>query len=214
MMVKIGQGLSFVAGIAMLAMFFLVLSPGPAKLVDSVRTTALVIAAFALGVGAISLCMLHGKKISTGHKDAPYSAVLLAGLGITIVVGLFFTGKTSSATYRFIFARILTAAESSFFSMLCYYIVSAAYRAFRARNLDAAIFLVSGTLVMLGNVPVGAVIWSKFPAIGTWIMNVPNTAAMRGILLGAALGFMATSLRIIIGLERSHFGVSEGGGRP
>ncbi len=211
-MVRIGQALSFVAGIAMLAMFFLVLSPGAAKLVGSVRTMALVIAAFALGVGAISLFTLHGKKIASGHQDAPYSLVLLCGMVFTVLAGLVF-GTTSSDTYKFIFNRILTTCDSGFFSMLCFYIVSAAYRAFRARNIDAAVFLISGTLVMLGNVPVGAAIWSKFPSIGTWIMTVPNTAAMRGILLGAALGFMATSLRIIIGLERSHFGVSEGGGR-
>ena len=210
-MIRVGQGFSFIAGVTMLAMFFLKLSPGATSLAKSVQNMAVVIAAFALGVGAINLFMIHGKKIGSRHKDAPYSLILLGGLLFTLLAGLIF-GKSSDATYQFVFTRILTTADSSFFSMLCFYIVSAAYRAFRARNLEAAIFLVAGTLVMLGNVPIGAVIWTKFPAIGTWILSVPNTAGMRGMLLGAAMGFIATSLRIILGLERSHFGVSEGGG--
>ena len=210
-MIKVGQGFSFIAGVTMLAVFFLKLSPTATSLAKSVQNMAVVIAAFALGVGAISLFTIHGKKITTGHKDAPFSFILLGGLLFTLLAGLVF-GTSSSAPYQFMFTRVLSTADSSFFSMLCFYIVSAAYRAFRARNLEAAIFLVAGTLVMLGNVPIGAAIWAKFPVIGSWIMNVPNTAGMRGMLLGAAMGFIATSLRIILGLERSHFGVSEGGG--
>jgi hypothetical protein len=195
----------------MLAMFFLKLSPGATSFIKSIQNMAVVIAAFALGVGAINLFLIHGKKIGSRHKDAPYSLILLGGLLFTLLAGLVF-GTSTGPTYQFVFTRVITTADSGFFSMLCFYIVSAAYRAFRARNLEAAIFLVAGTIVMLGNVPIGAAIWSKFPTIGSWIMNVPNTAGMRGMLLGASLGFIATSLRIILGLERSHFGVSEGGG--
>ncbi|MDA8217336.1 MAG: hypothetical protein M0Z94_06925 [Dehalococcoidales bacterium] len=207
-MIRIGQVLGSAAGIAMLAIFFLKLAPPEAKAVGMVQTMALVIAAFALGVGAISLFISHGKKVLKGHADAPYSAVLLASLTLMVLAGAVF-GKPSDKFYTFMFKNFNNTLDSSFFAMLCFYIFSAAYRAFRIRNSDAAVFLISGTLVMLGAVPIGAVIWSKFPDISTWILSVPNTAAMRGILLGAALGYIATAMRIILGMEKGMFG---GGG--
>ena len=40
---------------------------------------------------------------------------------------------------------------------------------------------------MLANVPVGEKIWSQFPAMGEWLMNVPNLAGQRGMLIGAGM---------------------------
>jgi len=37
-------------------------------------------------------------------------------------------------------------------------------------------------------------------------MNIPNTAGQRAIMIGIALGIMSTSLRIILGIERTFVG--------
>ena len=76
--------------------------------------------------------------------------------------------------------------------------------AFRARNLEAAILLIAGILVMIGRVPIGNMIWQKFPVIANWILDWPSMAARRGILLGITLGVVGTSLRIMLGIERSY----------
>jgi len=39
-----------------------------------------------------------------------------------------------------------------------------------------------------------------------WIMQMPNTAGQRAIMIGIALGMVSTSLRIILGLERAYLG--------
>jgi len=86
---------------------------------------------------------------------------------------------------------------------------SAAFRAFRARNLEATVLLSAAILVMIARVPMGEsipVLGDYLPRLMNWIMDIPNTAARRAIFIGAALGAIATGLRVILGMERSHLG--------
>jgi hypothetical protein len=92
------------------------------------------------------------------------------------------------------------------FALLAFYIASAAFRAFRIRSFEAMLLAVAAVLVMLGRVPIGEAIWNGLPKIADWIMNVPNNAAKRAILIGAALGAIATGLKVILGLERNYLG--------
>jgi hypothetical protein len=68
---------------------------------------------------------------------------------------------------------------------------------------------------MLGRVPIGDQMTAflpaqiRFGAVQDWIMNVPQNAAKRAVLMGAALGVMATGLRVILGIERSYLGGGE-----
>jgi hypothetical protein len=45
-----------------------------------------------------------------------------------------------------------------------------------------------------------------FPAATSWLLNVPNQAAQRGILLGVLLSQIAIAIRIIFGIERTYMG--------
>jgi len=103
--------------------------------------------------------------------------------------------------------------EATIGSFLAFFICSAAFRAFRARSLDATIMLVAALLIMIGRVSYGDLIsrwisetWLFFPEITKWLMNVPATAARRAIFLGIAISVIATSIRIIFGIERSWLG--------
>jgi hypothetical protein len=71
---------------------------------------------------------------------------------------------------------------------------------------------------MLGRVPLGA---KLVPIMGLggkqellawftdWILTNPSMAAQRGIMIGIGLGVIATSLRIIFGIERTYMGGGE-----
>ena len=122
---------------------------------------------------------------------------------------------------------MLTPLSATMFALLAFYIASAAFRAFRARNLDATILLTAAIIVMIARVPIGEMFgqsisgafssilgdWTQtflpeqfLSQFMNWLMDVPNTAARRAIFIGAALGAIATGLRIILGIERSHLG--------
>ena len=111
--------------------------------------------------------------------------------------------------YKWIFDYILTPLSATMFALLAFYIASAAFRAFRARNLDATILLIAACIMMLATVPVG----EQIPFFGdyllhikSWLMDVPNVSTRRAIFVGAALGTISTGLRILLGIERSHLG--------
>ena len=102
------------------------------------------------------------------------------------------------------YETILIPLQSTMFALLAFFVASASYRAFRARNLEATLLLIAAVIVMLGRVPAGYKIWPRLPGIANWIFNVLQMGAMRGIKIGIALGAVAMSLRLILGIERTY----------
>jgi len=59
---------------------------------------------------------------------------------------------------------------------------------------------------LIGNVSLSFLDFSVFGEVRTWIERVPATAGVRGILLGVALGTVATGFRLLIGADRPYGG--------
>jgi hypothetical protein len=174
------------------------------KLTATVDRWLQVSEATAFLIGAVNLTRIHGQHIQRRRAGYYNSIILLLCLWCFFALGLVVTNK--SPVYRWIYDATLVHMEATMFSVIAFYIASAAYRAFRIRTREATVLLVVATVVMLGNVPIGDVIWSQLPAIKDWILRVPNSAAMRGINIGIYTGGFATALRILLGLERAHMG--------
>jgi len=105
-----------------------------------------------------------------------------------------------------VFNYALAPMQATMFAILAFYMASASYRAFRAKSTEATMLLISAFIVMLGLIPQGAAIWSGLPKFSEWLMLIPNMAAKRGITFGIGLGITATSLKIILGIERNWMG--------
>jgi len=172
----------------------------------------MIVGTAALFLGAGSLYLLHIPKVKMKRPGWEFSALLLLLMTLMIIAGLPLTQiglGIQNPVYQFIYRNMTVALSSTMYSILAFFITSAAYRAFKARNVDAAILLVSGTLVMLGNAPVGTAAWSGFADIKTWLFDVPNLATMRAIRIGAGLGSLVLAARTFMGVERGYF---RGGG--
>jgi hypothetical protein len=113
--------------------------------------------------------------------------------------------------FQWLYDYVYSPLFSTMFSILAFYVASAAFRAFRARTVAGTLLLLSAFLVMLGRVPIGYEIYRRFPwfplpAIADWLMSVMNTAGQRAIMIGAALGIVSASLRMLLGLEQTYLG--------
>jgi hypothetical protein len=160
---------------------------------------------FGIILGIMSIFLVHGTKIQRRMQHWQYSIVTLVSIVITAVAG-FVWGTGDGTPYMWIFENAMMPMSSTMFALLAFYIASAAYKAFRARSPEATVLLIAAIIVMLGQVPIGAAITHWIPDVTIWILNVPNLAAKRGIALGVGLGMAATSLKIILGIERSYLG--------
>jgi ABC-type proline/glycine betaine transport system permease subunit len=177
-----------------------------------------IIAAFSLVLGVGSIVQHHLLKIKRRAQYYPYSYITIIALLITAIIGVFGGIDVSrpgilptrignfSIHIQTLYSNIMVPLAATMFSLLAFFMASAAYRAFRARNLEATLLLLAAFIVMLGAVPLGRLIHRQLPAFAEWILAVPNTASKRGILFGVELGIFATSLKIILGIERGWLG--------
>lgn len=204
--------LCFLCGIFMIVQFFV---PPFTGVYDKLLNWVMIISIPALVIGLTSLIKLHYTRIIRKTPNMPYSIVAFIAMIAMALMGLI--GGTGEKTgFEWMFKNIQVPMQATMFSLLAFYIASAAYRAFRARTLEATLMLVTAVIVMLARVPIGNFLWhlimpdSNLPEqVSSWILNVPSMAARRGIILGISLGAIATSIKIILGIERSYMGAGE-----
>jgi len=154
-----------------------------------------IISTVALGFGPFALIRQHLPRSQRGNL---YSVILLIGM-VLMPVLYFTTGSTVSDAYNFIYLSFVVPLDAAIYCLVAFAIIAGCFRAFRVKNIDSFLVLVSAVVLMLGKVPIG-----KFmQPYAEWLMAVPNTAGYRGVQLGIALGLCAFTLRILLGVERT-----------
>lgn len=151
--------LVFLSGMLMIISFFLNIQPFPDMELWALRWYYIVLG-FALLLGVDSLILHNLRKIRRGGIQAFYAVTLVLGFGITLVWGVYAWIRYGSpfapnSSFLWLFQYIEVPLDATMFSLLAFFIASAAYRAFRARNFEATLLLISAGLVMMGRVPLG-----------------------------------------------------------
>ena len=191
-----------------------------------------ILAVGAMILGGGNLIKLHLIKVSGQRKGWGYSVVTIGCFFGTLFFGLLKIGVHPNEIYPnvtwsgyylesgsalwWIYQHMVVPLTSMMFAMLAFYVATAAFRAFRAKNTEATLLLVTAGIVLLGRTYAGVWLfegwlpesmqWLRFDNLTVWIMDVPNTAGTRAITIGIALGVVATSLRILLGVDRSYLG--------
>jgi hypothetical protein len=165
-----------------------------------------VISAFAMGLGMVTLFLRHGRHVMKQTKNQWfYSLILLVSVIITLITG-FIPPIGTHWILSWIYQITVVPLGTAIYAMTGFYICSAAYRGFRIRNIPSLILIFTAFIVMLGNIPVGELIWSGFPGLKAWILSIPNGGANRGILIGMFIGIASLALRIFLGRESGYLG--------
>ncbi len=206
---EIPLAICFLMGVVMTIQFFVPHRHSQWFLANMERWL-IIVAIFALLLGLLNLVKIHVQKVARRRRDWLYSVVALVGVGASLVTGFGF-GIGAESPFMKLYNYVQIPMQATMFSLLAFYIASAAFRTFRARTLEATLLLVAAVIVMLGRVPLGEFFehWLRLPSISEWILDYPNMAAKRGIMIGVGLGAISTALKIILGIERSWLGGGE-----
>ena len=177
----------------------------------------IIVGGFTLLLGLVSITRVNWTAVKRRQEGWIYKVFTLLAIFVTAIPSLLspdwspLFGRGAGSIYDWLFLYLQAPMMATMFATLAFYIASAAYRAFRARNAEATLLLITATLVMLWRVPMGEAMLNLIPGdlpsiINTYVMNGANLAVQRGIIIGAALGAAAMSLRIILGIERTYMG--------
>jgi hypothetical protein len=204
MKTQLPVAIAFLSGFIMVVAFF-VPEQHLENFSQNLLTFVTIVGGFTLLLGIVNILRANVMVVKKREKEWGFKLLLILTL-VVMALSSFIWGTQEGTVYHWMFQNMQAPMMSTMFSLLAFFIASAAYRAFRARTREATILLVVSVIVMLGRIPLGQFMWGKLPEITDWIMAFPNLAVQRGIIIGAALGAASMSLRIILGIERTYMG--------
>ena len=209
----IAIGVGFVV---LLGYFWGTRTNGELNLLGQIRTSfveiAVVLIGVALLIGIVNLVSVHVIKIQKGENEF-YSIVLIVSLALTLLVGVFdllrtyLFGKTFLQGTLWIFNNIQLPIEVSLMAVMTISLTYALIRLFQRRiTILTGVFAGVIFLLLLGMIPF---VVNKVGFLGDlrmWVLRVLSVGGARGVLLGVALGTIATGLRVLIGSDRPYGG--------
>jgi len=174
---------------------------------NTVNLWVLLVVAWATFIGPLSLMQVHGKTVQKRSKGWYFSVVVLVLTVVMSIAGLPIAEVglgTTNAVYQWLFTYAQTPLSGTMYGIIAFFITSAAYRSFRAKNIESTIVLLAGLAMVMYNAPIFTATWPPFRTIGQWIYDIPNMATNRAVTIGAALGAIALAVRTLMGIERGY----------
>ncbi len=188
------------SGCGLLALLdYLIASPGIDAIGGALSEGVIILAAFALILGVLNLASVHGRRLAAQGERRVLSGLLLVALVGTLALGVV---PGPGQALAWIFNYLYMPLQATLTALLAFFLMIAVYRAFRLKNSDAAILLGVSLFLFLAQLPLSGAISPYLPALGEWLLAVPVTAGMRGLLLGVALGTMVTALRVLLAIDQ------------
>ncbi len=171
---------------------------------------AAVITAVGLLLGVLSVTGSHVQRVRARSADWPYSLILIAGLLVMIVAGIFFPlpgragivlpGSLAEVPIRTVFRALYEPVAGSLLALLAFFSLSAALRAVGRGSAEAIVIVSVAALVLVAQLPPV----TALPGVGAtlqWLNDYVALAGARGLVLGAAIGAFVAGLRVLLGFD-------------
>ena len=193
--------IAIVSGVIVLLGYFIDL-PGLRNLRLLLVNWAVILAAVALLAGVWNLARVHWKRFTTSQKGSANSLVLIISIVVTLLIVGVWGGPTTAGS-MWIYNYILVPIEASLLALLAVVLIYAFARMFH-RNITIPVLVFAGVVlfILVGAFTLPSLDVPWLAELRTWLTQVWALAGMRGILLGVALGTIATGLRILLGSDR------------
>lgn len=205
----ISTAVAVLSGLIVLLLYFLPLVFMGVDWRSVLLQWATTLGAVALLIGFINLASVHTRKLDDEGAFPFNSLVLVVAMFATFGVVLTFGPASSWA--MFILNYIQIPVETSLVAILAVTLIYASARLMRRKTEIFSLVFIGTALVILFTT--SPIVTDLFPAIGDtlrafrdWLAAVPAAAGARGILLGIALGTIATGIRILMGMDRPYGG--------
>lgn len=165
---------------------------------------AMVVAAAALLLGVANLGLVHVDKVRKGENRL-YSIALIVSLVLTFSVTLWY--GPSHQLPQWIFENVQLPVEASLAAVMTISLALALIRLLKRRpDFISILFVTFAVLALISSVPLfGMNIRLLSEGLRDFIQLLASAGA-RGILIGVAIGSVATGLRILMGADRPYSG--------
>jgi hypothetical protein len=205
--------LTFCLGIWMIYdTFFSIGKPGTSAIGAELTAGAAIIAVMMLWVGSF---MMVRSEIVFFQRDRKEGKTLRAYLhlyahGLTalfVIMGFVYGQK--SPQYEWWLNHWSTPGEATVYSTLFFTVLGALWRSFRVRTATGFCIAAGGFVVLLGN---SSMLQALFPPLRVlsqfWVLEGINSASLKAMMIGAALGVITITLRTIFGKETAYMGIA------
>ncbi len=172
---------------------------------------ASLLAAVAVVIGAYNLLRVHVRKLLAGSPGWFYSLFTILGFFVALLASIFAptlvggSGLANDVT-DFIFQHVIGATSTALSAMLAFFLLFAGYRlARRPLTLTTIVFLITAVIALIGMAPsLEAFFLPELNDLWYWLSQVWAVAGARGLLLGIALGIIATGVRVLLAMDRPY----------
>lgn len=219
--------IAIVVGYVLIVAFFI---PATMSWGETAADWFSILAGVAFILGGSNLMKVQLESISARRPGWGYAVVVLVSFLVMLIAGLLKIGVPPEVQYPshawsgkydagvsvlgWIFKFVYTPLTATMFASLAFYVASAAFRAFRAKNFEAVLLLGTSFIVLLGNTAVARLTdglppqlsFLRIDQIVVNLMAYVTTGVNRAILIGIAIGVAATALRVLVGIDRPYLG--------
>lgn len=159
----------------------------------------IILAAFAMLLGAANIVIVHARRILSGERGWGYSLILLIALLTVTIAGMVSVGGVTSPLMNWVFDSILAPGYAALFALLVFFMAGAAFALLRVNRSGGAWLLIGVLLMVFAQAPaIRSALPFGFSQFAVWLVEIPVTGALRGVLLGVALALFAIGVRSVL----------------
>ncbi len=160
------------------------------------------LAAVALLIGILNLLSVHFRRLLQGNI---YSIVLVISLLVMFGLGVADYIEVTDDAVSTAFINVQAPLEAALASMLAFFLLFSGVRVLQSRRSWWGLLFIGSVIVfLLGRTPLPGKIGELFTDFSTVLSDIFITAGMRGILIGVAIGAIAVSIRVLMGIDKPY----------